>query len=176
MPKHLMRLHGLGEMGSRRRFLTNVTFGLSGLIGAMLGIPLIGYIFGPLIKQAPETWIDLGPVAMFPIGETRQANFTDPSSVPWAGQASQTSVWVRQKAPSQFDVFAVNCTHLGCPVNWLAGANLFECPCHGGVYYADGTVAGGPPPHPLVRYSVRIGDSDRVQVLTRPLTQTISQA
>jgi menaquinol-cytochrome c reductase iron-sulfur subunit len=115
-------------------------------------------------------------VAMFPIGETRQANFTDPSSVPWAGQASQTSVWVRQKAPSQFDVFAVNCTHLGCPVNWLAGANLFECPCHGGVYYADGTVAGGPPPHPLVRYSVRIGDSDRVQVLTRPLTQTISQA
>ena len=34
-------------------------------------------------------------------------------------------------------------------------AELFLCPCHGGVYYADGTVAGGPPPQPLFRYGVR---------------------
>jgi menaquinol-cytochrome c reductase iron-sulfur subunit len=61
-------------------------------------------------------------------------------------------------------------------VNWRAGAELFLCPCHGGVYYSDGSVAGGPPPRPLVRYAVRIGDNGRVQVLTRPLTQTISQA
>jgi hypothetical protein len=43
------------------------------------------------------------------------------------------------------------------------------------VYYADGTVAGGPPPRSLVRYNVRIVDNNRVQVLTQPLTQTISQ-
>jgi hypothetical protein len=42
------------------------------------------------------------------------------------------------------------------------------------VYYADGRVAGGPPPRPLVRYGVRIADSNRVQVLTRPLSETIS--
>jgi Rieske Fe-S protein len=44
------------------------------------------------------------------------------------------------------------------------------------VYYADGRVAGGPPPRPLVRFAVRVIDNNRVQVQTQPLTQTISQA
>jgi hypothetical protein len=43
------------------------------------------------------------------------------------------------------------------------------------VYYADGSVAGGPPPRPLVTYSVRIATGQRVEVLTRPLQQTIVQ-
>jgi len=47
------------------------------------------------------------------------------------------------------------------------------CPCHGGVYYKDGTVAGGPPPEPLDRYPVRIQDGE-VQIETEaiPLTTT----
>ena len=168
MPKHLMQLQGLGEPRSRRRFLANVTFGLSGLIAAMVGVPLIGYIFGPLIKQAPNTWQTIGQLSEFPMGQTVLAKLTDPSSLPWAGQASETAVWVRRSGQQQFDVFAVNCTHLGCPVNWLASANLFECPCHGGIYYADGQVAAGPPPHALFRHEVRVVDQD-VQVLTFPL-------
>ena len=72
-------------------------------------------------------------------------------------------------------VFLIGAFKYPREVNWRAGAELFLCPCHGGVYYADGSVAGGPPPRPLVRYSVRIGDSQRVQVLTRPLQQTIGQ-
>src|SRR5438552_18882354 len=117
MPKHLIRLHGLGEPRSRRRFLANISFGLGGAIGAMLGIPVLGYVLGPLIRRAPDQWVDLGTVQDFPVGQTLKADFTDPSSLPWAGQTSQTSVWVRQSAPGQFDVFAINCTHLGCPVS-----------------------------------------------------------
>lgn len=168
MPKHLIRLHGLGEPRSRRRFLTNVTFGLSGLIGAALGVPLIGYIFGPLIKQAPNNWEPVGSVSDFPVGQTKLAKLDDPSSLPWAGQTAVTAVWVRQESPGNFRVFAVNCSHLGCPVNWLPDANIFECPCHGGVYYADGQVAAGPPPAPLFQHQVRVQDG-QVQVLTFPI-------
>jgi menaquinol-cytochrome c reductase iron-sulfur subunit len=168
MPKQLIQLHGLGEVGSRRRFLTNVTFGFSGLIGAMVGIPLIGYIFGPLIKQTPNTWQKVGLLTDFPLGQTKLAKLTDSSSLPWAGQTAETAVWVRRTAEQQFDVFSVNCSHLGCPVNWLAEANLFECPCHGGVYYASGQVAAGPPPHDLFKHEVRLV-GDEVQVLTFPL-------
>ncbi|MBV8084127.1 MAG: ubiquinol-cytochrome c reductase iron-sulfur subunit [Chloroflexi bacterium] len=163
-----MRLEGLGETGSRRRFLANLSFGLGGLIGAMVGVPLIGYIFAPLIRPAPQSWQTVGPLSMFPLGQTIKADLPDPSSVAWAGLASRTAVYVRQSVQNQFDVWAVNCTHLGCPVNWLADAGLFECPCHGGIYYANGDVAAGPPPHPLFKYEVRL-QGDQVQVLTAPL-------
>jgi menaquinol-cytochrome c reductase iron-sulfur subunit len=42
------------------------------------------------------------------------------------------------------------------------------CPCHGGVYYEDGTVAVGPPPAPLARYPVRVRDGE-VEIQTRPI-------
>ena len=46
------------------------------------------------------------------------------------------------------------CTHLGCPVHWNAQQQGFLCPCHGGVFAADGTVKAGPPPAPLRRFEV----------------------
>lgn len=168
MPRQFFRLHGLGEMGSRRRFLTNLSFGLGGLIGAMVGVPLVGYIFAPLIKQQPREWQVIGLATDFPMGQTLEAKLSDPSSLEWAGLTSVTAVWVRQSAPQQFDVWAVNCTHLGCPVNWLPTAGLFECPCHGGIYYANGDVAAGPPPHALYKYTTRL-ENGLVQILTAPL-------
>jgi menaquinol-cytochrome c reductase iron-sulfur subunit len=67
-----------------------------------------------------------------------------------------------------FQAFAVDCTHLGCPVRWEASAELFMCPCHGGVYYKDGEVAAGPPPHALEQFPVRILNNT-VQVEWRKL-------
>ena len=75
---------------------------------------------------------------------------------------------------AEFIAFSVNCTHLGCPVRWLQDADLFMCPCHGGVYYFDGTVAAGPPPKPLIRYDVRTAN-DQVEIKTMaiPITTTL---
>ena len=70
--------------------------------------------------------------------------------------------------PTHFTAFTVHCTHLGCPVRWVADAKLFLCPCHGGVYYADGTVSAGPPPKPLPQYPVRVRDG-QVEILTSPI-------
>jgi menaquinol-cytochrome c reductase iron-sulfur subunit len=156
--------------------LNRVSLALSGLAAAVVSVPIIAYLLSPLLQPAPEDWHDLGLVENFQIGQTVEVAFDATTSLPWAGQTARTAVWLRRNADQDFTAFGLNCTHLGCPVNWRAGAELFLCPCHGGVYYADGSVAGGPPPHPLVRYAVRIVAPDRVQVLTRPLTQTIVQA
>jgi len=164
------------DLLSRRRFLNRISLALSGLAAAVVSVPIIAYLLSPLLQPPPEEWLDLGLVENFQVGDTVEVAFNEPSSLPWAGQTARTAVWLRRTADRDFTAFGLNCTHLGCPVNWRPGAELFLCPCHGGVYYADGTVAGGPPPHPLVRYRVRIGDNDRVQVLTQPLSQTISQA
>ncbi len=160
---------------SRRAFLGRISLALSGLAAAVVSVPIIAYLLSPLLHPAPEEWRDLGLVQNFQIGETVEVAFDEPSSLPWAGQTARTAVWLRRTGDRDFVAYTLNCTHLGCPVNWRAGADLFLCPCHGGVYYADGTVAGGPPPRALGRYNVRIAEGERVQVLTQSLSQTISQ-
>ena len=164
------------DLLSRRRFLSRVSLALSGLAVAVVSVPILAYLLSPLLQPSPDQWRDVGLVDNFRVGETLEVAFDEPSPLPWAGQTARTAVWLRRTGERDFTAFLLNCTHLGCPVNWRPGAELFLCPCHGGVYYADGTVAGGPPPRPLVRLNVRIAEDGRVQVLTRPLTQSISQA
>ena len=69
------------------------------------------------------------------------------------------SGWERQIG-RQFQIFAINCAHLGCPVRWFPQSNLFMCPCHGGAYYADGARASGPPERGLFEYRYKVeGDT-----------------
>ena len=81
---------------------------------------------------------------------------------------ANNAAWLRRDTADKFVAFSINCTHLGCPVRWLPAANLFMCPCHGGVYYADGAVAAGPPPRPLARYDVRVRNGE-VELRTRAI-------
>ena len=156
---------------SRRRFLSRISLGLSAMAGAVVSVPILAYLLSPLLRPPTQTWRNLGPVEQFAEGQTVQVAYDEPSPLPWAGQTARTALWLRRNQGTDFVAFAVNCTHLGCPVNWRPQARLFLCPCHGGVYYADGTVAAGPPPRPLPRYAVRV-DNGMVQVLTQGLQVT----
>ena len=62
--------------------------------------------------------------------------------------AGSSAVLVRKKGGELVALSAV-CTHLGCIVQWEKDKQEFLCPCHGGLYTADGTVISGPPPKPL---------------------------
>ncbi len=153
----------------RRRFLTRVTIGLSGAISALVGVPIIGYLIAPLFEREPDSYVAVGDLTMFRTGQTTLVQLDDPTPLAWAGQTAKTALWVRQVDAATFQVFNVNCTHLGCPVDWRPSAKLFLCPCHGGVYYADGTVAGGPPPRPLYEREWRVsGGKLQVKVQRLP--------
>ena len=156
---------------SRRKFLATLSIGLGALAAALAGIPIVGFILGPLLKQSPEIWRAVGLVDSFEVGKTVAVSFLDPSPLPWAGVTAKSAAWLRRDSQQEFTAFSVNCTHLGCPVRWLDTANLFMCPCHGGVYYNDGVVAAGPPPKPLPRYPVRI-QNGQVEIRTSPLPIT----
>ena len=161
----------LPEEVTRRGFFELLSLGLGGLCGLMLAIPGVGFVLAPLFRKPPELWRGVGKLDQFKIGETVNVAFLDPSPLPWAGVTAKTAAWLRRVNDTEFIAFAVNCSHLGCPVRWLQSANLFMCPCHGGVYYEDGSVAAGPPPRPLTQYSVRIQNNE-VQIQTRPLPIT----
>lgn len=159
---------------TRRRFLGRLSLALAGMCAAILGIPVVGFVVSPLFRKVKERWVPVGKTDDFEIGRTVNVPFPDPSPLPWAGITANGAAWLRRVSHDQFIAFSVNCTHMGCPVRWLPDANLFMCPCHGGVYYADGAVAAGPPPKPLVRFEVRVVDN-RVEIRSAaiPITTTL---
>ncbi len=159
---------GSPEELTRRRFLERLSLTLSAGLAAGLAIPLVGFVIGPLFRRNPRLWRPVGKLDSFKIGETVAVRFEDASTMSWAGVTARTAAWLRRETADQFTAFSINCSHLGCPVRWLAEAELFMCPCHGGVYYKDGSVAAGPPPQPLTRFPVRIS-GDEVEILTSPL-------
>jgi menaquinol-cytochrome c reductase iron-sulfur subunit len=148
------------EVLSRRRFLEKLSIALGSFCAAVVGLPLIGFVIAPLFRKAPELWVTLGKVGDFQIGKTASVTVLDSSPLPWAGITAKNAVWLRRESDTSFIAFSANCTHLGCPVRWMEGAELFLCPCHGGVYYKDGNVAAGPPPRPLFRYDVRVENGE----------------
>ena len=183
-----------GPLPGRRTFFQRLTYALGAVAAAAAGIPLIAYLFGPRkapvewfplgpVVDFPENhtrrvtfsnpirqpWDGMvantavyvryegqvGQVADLP-SEVRQVG-----NLPHAGQNKTADETLGYK----FLVLAANCAHLGCPVEWFQESGLFMCPCHGGVYYANGERASGPPPRGLFRCVYRVRRIRELDVL-----------
>ncbi len=150
-----------GAAPGRRTFLQWLTYLLGAAAAAVFGVPFVGYLLDS--EKRKIDWVDLGPAENFPVNETRAATFDNPLRTPWAGITAHTDVFVRnegqdESGAAKFLVLSVNCAHLGCPVEWFPQSGLFMCPCHGGVYYANGQRASGPPPRGLFPCVWRVRD------------------
>ncbi len=153
----------------RRRFLNRLSIALVGVAGLVVGAPSVAFLLG--LRKVRPVWIPSGAADQYEPGTTTLVAFNDPSPLPWAGVTARTAAWLRRVDGDRFVAFSVNCTHLGCPVRWLPDADLFMCPCHGGVFYHDGQVASGPPGRRLSQYPVRVRGG-AVEILASPLPIT----
>ena len=144
---------------SRRSILMKVGLLVNGFVGVLLAVPIVRYLLSPVMRdrgRSDDSWLTLGSLEQFPVGETRLATFRNPVANPWDGETASLPCWVRHVETQVFQVFAINCAHLGCPVRWFPQSGLFMCPCHGGAYYADGSRASGPPERGLFEYRHKV--------------------
>jgi menaquinol-cytochrome c reductase iron-sulfur subunit len=144
---------------SRRTLLVRLGLGFNMVAATILGVPIVRYILSPVTRarrQGYESWLPLGSLQQFPENETRFATYRNPVVNAWDGETATIACWVRRLEGDRFQVFAINCAHLGCPVRWFPQSSLFMCPCHGGAYYADGSRASGPPERGLFEYPYKI--------------------
>jgi Rieske Fe-S protein len=146
----------MAEQMSRRGFLFGFAIALNAVAATLFAVPLVGYLMAPLRRLGEQAWVPLGAVTEFPNEQTRLATYRNPFVEAWDGETANVACWVRRLSGETFQVFAINCAHLGCPVRWFPESGLFMCPCHGGVYYEDGSRASGPPPRGLYEYQYKV--------------------
>jgi menaquinol-cytochrome c reductase iron-sulfur subunit len=152
-----------GETVTRRRFMSAVTHSAGGVAAAAFTLPALGFALGPLFSREPFNWQAVGKPSDFTETEYAVKVITIVQGI---GEAGNSIAYVRLRNPAidtepedQYNhwvALSSRCMHLGCPVRYVAAAERFICPCHGGVYDFRGEVAGGPPVRPLDRFYTRM--------------------
>ena len=166
----------------RSKFLEASLIGLSGALGAVLTLPVLGFMVLPSFTDVETTDADLGPLENFPEGEYVIATYL---ANPAQGEVTRRTAFVRNNGQSEsgdpsFTILYSRCVHMGCPVQpngpideeamkEVGGVELrpvlaqsFGCPCHGGLYDAEGNRTAGPPVRSLDRYTFSIKNGSLV--------------
>ncbi|MHB8078119.1 MAG: Rieske 2Fe-2S domain-containing protein [Candidatus Krumholzibacteriia bacterium] len=143
--------------GSRRSFLGVLLGVASASMAAMLGVPVLRFVFYPLTAMTDESdWAEVGPTAMFSaIGAPVPRKLNLEQRDGWRETTSHPLVYV-VNVGGKVKVLSAICPHLGCTVPWNPGRNEFVCPCHGGTFSADGTHLSGPPRRSLDSLDTRV--------------------
>jgi Rieske Fe-S protein len=149
---------------NRRGFLGLITSLLMAIIGALVAAPALAYFFAPL-RRRPENggpmFTDAGPLADIPVGPWRLVPVELVRADGWKKTRVRQAVWVHRHGEGDraMTVLSSICPHLGCPINWHPDQSQFVCPCHGGIFNAEGRNTGGPPPRPMdpLEFEVRGG-------------------
>jgi Rieske Fe-S protein len=152
-----------GETVTRRRFM-NLSANGAGAVAVMaFTLPALGFAIGPVFSREPFSWQPVGPPSDFTQTTYSVRVITIVQGI---GEAGNSIAYVRARNPAidtepldqynHFIALSSRCMHLGCPVRYVAAAERFICPCHGGVYDFRGMVAGGPPVRPLDRFYTRL--------------------
>lgn len=140
----------------RRTFFTRIILGIGALIAGSLAVPLGAAMLDPVLRKTGKDWRAVGKLDDFKVDETKMVSFKNSSPYKWTGKVAYSAAYIRRSQDDSLTAFSVNCAHLGCPVRWEEKEEMFLCPCHGGVYYKDGSRAAGPPTRGLFTYPARV--------------------
>lgn len=142
------------EDPARRRVLAALVMGAASVIGAALAAAAARFL-GGRGTGGPPSPVPVGPEAAFAAGSPVEAVLSYSRPDAYRIESRRDTIFVVRR-PEGLIALSPTCTHLGCSVRWDAASSLFRCPCHGGSYHPDGSVAGGPPPRPLARLPIEI--------------------
>src|ERR1700723_3482502 len=102
---------------SRRWLLLKVGALFNAVVGVAVAVPVVKYLLSPVKSDdAYKSWVSLGSLDTFPVGEKRLGKLKGPVNREWEGETGRIAFLVPRIFEKEFQVFAINCAHLGCPV------------------------------------------------------------
>jgi len=155
------------ESMSRRKFLSAGIGVIGGTIAIGLGGAAMVSIAAPTVTNRQEgKWVEAGNVAEMAAGKFNQINLTYDAKDGWMEGKFKMLAYVRIDGEN-ITAFSATCSHLGCNVNYDETTGGFKCPCHTGVYDANGKNVSGPPPKPLKKLDAKI-ENGKLMLNTLP--------
>lgn len=131
---------------SRRKLMV---FGVNSITATLLGVPILGYLLGPILRRIEPQKVEVGPLDAYSAEQPKRVRITYETPGVVKEKVTQ-NVWVGIEEGKPV-VFSSQCTHLGCNVSWKKDESVYFCPCHGAKFSPRGDVLAGPPPAPLRR-------------------------
>lgn len=142
------------EPPARRNFLTWALMFTGLLAGYGAGALHFFKYLVPLRSERRRREMFIGTLADIPVGSTRTVRDPRGSEIIVARTANNPT-----DPAKDFRALSTKCPHLGCRIHWEAGKDRFRCPCHEGIFTADGKAISGPPAQEkknLIEYDVRV--------------------
>lgn len=151
---------------SRRRALVLFVNTAVALIGGGLTAVLGAFVAKGARDGSGRRWVRVGTTSDLRIGVPVPRALSVPRVDGWYRERARETVFLVWDGYDSVRAMSATCSHLGCQVRWEADAKRFHCPCHGGVYDANGAVVSGPPPRRLTTIEARVDPAD-ASVLVR---------
>src|SRR5260370_8152485 len=78
---------------SRRVMLVKLGILLNAIVGAVLAVPIVRFLFSPVTREKKfgyESWLSLAGLEQFPAGQPRLATHANPPGTPRTGHTPHT--------------------------------------------------------------------------------------
>ena len=121
----------------------------TGLLAAVV-YPIARFLAPPDVPESTAVSVSGGPSASLKANSSRIVPF-----------GSKPAIVIRTQS-GELRAFDAICTHLNCTVQYRPDLQEIWCACHNGHYDLTGRNVAGPPPRPLVSFSVDTKDDEIV--------------
>lgn len=122
------------EKKNRREWMASLAMAI-GLAASYGVLAFQGFLFLLPRRTTPRTRnLFAGRVDQFEIGGVNR--FLD---------LEGNEILIRRRSDTDFQAFSSTCPHLGCKVRWEEEDAHYLCPCHMGIFDAEGKAVSGPP-------------------------------
>lgn len=165
----------MAEVAAPRRFTRRTFLGwwLASLLTATVitgALPILVFLWPAPPKGQRKTVIKVTldtPIDQLKSGDAVKFNApTDPNSAFIMADGGGDNAagelafggFVSKDEQGKVQIFAQNCSHLGCSVALNGKDKSLDCPCHGSRFHLDGTVLHGPAVYPLSHLTWKPGD------------------
>lgn len=149
--------NALSPESNRRGFMGAAGVAMTGGLAASYGT--LGGIATQFLFPASENRVWLFVAEANAIAPGGAFAYESPTGLKVTIQRAAASDASRPPEVSEFSALSSVCPHLGCRVHWESQNRRFFCPCHNGVFDAEGKATAGPPAdggQKLANYSLAI--------------------